>query len=302
MGAVMHQHRRFFWGLLGGVVWGWMTMGAAWAADLSEIRARGVLRHLGIPYANFVTGSGDGLDVELVKLFAQDLGVRYQYVETSWTTVIGDLTGKKVRPRGDTMEVLEKVPIRGDIVANGFTVLPWRQKVVDYSTPIFPTQVWLVTRADSPLKPITPSGELVKDIKAAKALVKSRTLLGKANTCLEPSLYGLQQAGARIAMFPDGLNDLAPAVINGEAEMTLLDVPDALVALEKWPGQLKVIGPLSPWQDMASAFAKDSVKLREAFNQFLERCKQDGTYVRLVKKYYPAVFDYYAKFFTGPNN
>ena len=40
------------------------------AADLQEVKQRGVLRHLGIPYANFVTGSGDGLDVELVKLFA----------------------------------------------------------------------------------------------------------------------------------------------------------------------------------------------------------------------------------------
>jgi hypothetical protein len=44
-------------------------------ADLPEIKARGVLRHVGVPYANFVTGTGDGLDVELVTLFAQDLGV-----------------------------------------------------------------------------------------------------------------------------------------------------------------------------------------------------------------------------------
>lgn len=36
------------------------------AADLDEIKARGELRHLGIRYANFVTGSGDGFDVELV--------------------------------------------------------------------------------------------------------------------------------------------------------------------------------------------------------------------------------------------
>jgi ABC-type amino acid transport substrate-binding protein len=69
-------------------------LGSALAADLQEIKEKGVIRHLGIPYANFVTGSGDGLDVELVKLFAQDLGVRYEYVEASWESVIGDLTGK----------------------------------------------------------------------------------------------------------------------------------------------------------------------------------------------------------------
>lgn len=50
----------------------------AYAGDLREIREAGVLRHLGIPYANFVTGSGDGLDVELIQLFARHLGVAYQ--------------------------------------------------------------------------------------------------------------------------------------------------------------------------------------------------------------------------------
>jgi hypothetical protein len=65
-------------------------------ADLDEIKKRGVLRHLGVPYANFVTGSGDGLDVEMMKLFAQYLGVEYQYVKTSWKTVISDLIGHKI--------------------------------------------------------------------------------------------------------------------------------------------------------------------------------------------------------------
>ena len=40
------------------------------AAALNEIKARGELRHLGIRYANFVTGDGDGFDVELMQGFA----------------------------------------------------------------------------------------------------------------------------------------------------------------------------------------------------------------------------------------
>lgn len=54
------------------------------AGELSEIRQRGVLRHLGIPYANFITGSGDGLDEDIIKLFATHLGVKYEYVPTTW--------------------------------------------------------------------------------------------------------------------------------------------------------------------------------------------------------------------------
>ena len=45
-------------------------------ADLQEIRSRGELRHLGIRYANFVTGSGEGFDVELVQGFDAEVLLR----------------------------------------------------------------------------------------------------------------------------------------------------------------------------------------------------------------------------------
>lgn len=268
-----------------------------WGSDLPEILQKGELRHLGVPYANFVTGSGDGLDVDLMKLFAQDLKVRYHYVQTSWSEVLGDLTGKKVRSKGDEVEILGEVPIKGDIVASGLTILAWREQVVDFSTPVFSSQVWLVARADSSLKPIKPSGRLDQDISTVKALLRGRQVLGKLATCLDPSLYGLAKVGANVKCFEGTLNELAPAIIKGEAELTLLDVPDALIALEKWPGKIKVIGPISPRQEMGCAFAKTSPQLRETFNRFFNRIKQDGTYLALVKKYYPSAPPHFSEFF-----
>ncbi|MFZ5452472.1 MAG: transporter substrate-binding domain-containing protein [Thermodesulfobacteriota bacterium] len=267
------------------------------AADLDEVKQRGVLRHLGIPYANFVTGSGDGLDVELVKLFAQYLGVKYEYIEASWENVIGDLTGKKVKGKGNNIEVIGEAPIKGDLIANGFTIIPWRQKIVNFSTPTFITQVWLVAKADSRLKPIVPQNSIEKDIKTVEALIKGHSLLGKANTCLDPSLYNLKEKGARLKLFPGSLNDLAPAVIKGEAELTLLDVPDALVALEKYPGKIKIIGPITARQYMGCAFPKNSPQLLKAFNEFFQQVNADGTYLQLVKRYYPKVLIYFRDFF-----
>jgi len=271
--------------------------GSTFGSDLAEVKAKGVLRHLGVPYANFVTGSGDGMDVELMKLFAQHLGVKYEFIETSWGNLIGDLTGKKVKSKGDDIEILSDAPIKGDIAANGITVLPWREKIMNYSNPTFPTQVWLVVRADSPIRPIKPAGHIDKDIVKVKDLLKGQIVLGVANTCLDPCLYKLEESGARPKLYPGNLNEVAPAIINGEAEMTLLDVADALIALEKWPGKIKVIGPVSPMQEMGAAFAKTSPQLRDAFNQFLTQCKRDGTYLQLVKKYYPLVISYYPDFF-----
>ena len=93
---------------------------------------------------------------------------------------------------------------------------------------------------------------------------------------------------------------MLPAILNREAEATLLDVPDALIALEKWPGDAKVIGPISEDQVMAVAFRQDSPKLREAFNRFLRDLRAEGTYNHLVRRYYPAVFRYYGEFFDRP--
>ncbi len=277
-----------------------LPRGGAWSQDLDDIKARGVLRHLGVPYANFVTGGGDGMDVELVQLFAQRLGVRYEYVRTNWDDCIGDLTGKKVRSKAGGIEVVADVPVRGDMIANGMTVLPWREQIIDFSAPVFRSQVWLVARADSPLRPIKPSGNIDKDVAAVRLLLRDRSLLCKANTCLDPTLYGLDETGARTLLYPGPLNELAPALLNGKAELTILDVPDALVALQKWPGRIKVIGPVSGMQDMAAAFRKDSPKLRAAFNAFLAELKKNGTFPAIVRKYYPYILDYYPRFFQEP--
>lgn len=270
---------------------------SASASDLPEIRQRGVLRHLGVPYAAFVTGAGDGFDVELTRLFARHLGVRYEYVMADWGTLVQDLIGKKVELRGAEVALGQDVPRRGDMIANGFTVLPWRRKVVNFSSPTFPSQIWLLARADSPVRPIKPSGDIARDIEMTRALMKGRTVLTIEKTCLDPGLYDLRSSGASLVCFPGHLNELAPAVLNRDAEMSILDVPDALIALEKWPGKLKIIGPVSEGQLMAAAFPPDAPQLLAAYNLFLRKVKKNGVYQNLVRKYYPSSPYYFPEFF-----
>lgn len=270
----------------------------AWSADLSDIKANGVLRHLGVPYANFVSQNGkEGLDVEMVKLFAKELGVKYEYVRSSWEDVIPNLTGKRFSTTGEGVTIIGEAPVKGDIIANGFTILPLRQQMVDYSIPTFPTQIWLIARSDSPLNPIKPTGNIDKDIEAVRSLLKGQRLLGKENTCLDPALYDLQGTGAEILLFKGNLEELVPAIIDGSADLCLLDMPDALIDLDKWPGVIKVIGPLSPIQSMGSAFPKESKNLRATFNEFFKKIVADGTYAQLVKKYYPSFSIYYPEYF-----
>lgn len=279
------------------VLSGFFAAAAALGGDLADVKKAGVLRHLAIPYANFVTGSGDGMDVEIIELFARHLGVRYEYVKSDWGTVIEDLVGREVTIRGDNVEFGRPVPARGDLIASGFTMLPWRQKVVDFSSPTFPSQIWLVARADSSMKPIRPSGNSGKDVSVTRALIRGKKVLALPKTCLDPQGNRLDETGADVVIFDGSLNEIAPALVNNRAELSILDAPDSIISLEKWPGKIKIIGPASGRQLMGVAFTKESPNLKTAFNDFFRKIRKDGTYDRIVKKYYPTAAFHFPEFF-----
>jgi len=275
---------------------------SALAADLPEIKAKGELRHLGIKYANFVSGSGDGFDVELVQGFAAHIGVKYTLVYSDFYSVIRDLLGKDVvRDGRGEVSLSGDYPVRGDIIATGFTVLPWREAVLLYSEPTFPSQVLLVARAQSSIVPIKSGQDLASDIVATKRLIGDNSLLVMNDTCLDPTNYGLKGVGIDLREYTasTNLNEMVPALLNHEAELTLLDVPDAILDLEKWAGQIKVIGPISEHQLLAAAFPKDAPQLRDAFDSYLRILRADGRYDVLVDKYYPGIRRYFPDFFAN---
>lgn len=276
------------------VLWLFLSLCSTWtcAADLDEIKAKGELRHLGVPYANFVTGDGDGLDTRILKLFCHRIGVEYRYVKTDWENVISDLSGKKIALRDGRVEVLGDAPVKGDIIGNGLTVIPWREKVIDYSTPYFPSAIWVIAKADSALQPIVPTMDSEKDIAATKALLKGRNVLSIRNTCVDVALYDLPDVKPD---YKEGisLNDLAAVLVAGDAEISILDVPDALVALVKFPGKIKILGRITGKQSMGFGIAKESPELLKAFNSFLEEITADGKLKELVISYYPNIDNYF---------
>lgn len=276
-----------------------LSAGPACAGDLKDVLKAGKLRHLGVYYANFVKRDKTGLDIELMQRFAKYLGVKYEFVESSWTDILPDLIGKNVKFEKDNNVVLfGNKPVKGDVIATGFTILPWRKKIVDFSEMTFPTGIWLIGNADLHVKPITPTGIMKKDIKATKSLLRGLSVLALKGSCLDPDLYGLKKTGAKVKLFPANRNlkEMIPSVMANVVDTTIMDVPVALLALEKWPGEIKVLGPVSPDQKMACAFPKTSPNLRRKFNKFFRQFRDDGRYKHLVKKYYPSVFIYYPHF------
>jgi ABC-type amino acid transport substrate-binding protein len=285
--------------LLGAVLGATATL----AADIDEIKARGELRHIGIRYANFVTGDGYGFDVELMQGFALHLGVKYTLVYSDFYAVVRDLLGKDVVRNGSEITLTGDYPVRGDVISTGFTKLPWRESVLLFSDPTFPSQVLLVAPAGSEVKPIEPTGNLQEDIRLTKQLIGIHSLLVVERTCLDPANYGLKGVGIDLKSYTKStnLNEIVPALLNGDAQLSLLDVPDAVLDLKKWAGHIKVIGPISEEQTVATAFPLDAPGLRDEFNNYLRSLKASGTYQDLVNKYYPGIKRYFSEFFVAAN-
>jgi ABC-type amino acid transport substrate-binding protein len=294
--------KRFVLGSLSGAL-AFLFVTASWAADLAEIKQRGVIRHIGIRYANFVTGAGDGLDVELMQGFAKRIGVSYKLVYSDFYSVIRDLLGKDVVRKNGEITLAGEYPIKGDVISTGFTVLPWREAILLYSEPILPSQVLLVAPADSDLQPIKDGANLAADIANTRKLIGSKSVLVMEHTCLDPTNYGLVNVGIDLKAYNKSanLNEMVPAMLNKEAELTLLDVPDAILDLRKWAGRIKILGPISEQQTLATAFPKDAPALRDEFNAYLSDIKASGVYDRLVDKYYPGIRLFFPEYFTKTN-
>ncbi len=276
-----------------------LSVRPALGGDLDDLKKSGVLRQLGVPYAHFVVSQNQGLSIELMQRFANHLGVRHEFVQSGWGSIFQDLTGRKHLVEGDSVKEVGQAQVRGDVIACGLTKLGWREKIVDFSDPTFPTQVWVIAGSDFPEEPVKPSGDIGKDIASVKKLLTGHSLLTTPKTCLDHSLYGIDASTVKIMVFEGTVNDIAPAVLKGDADLALLDVPDCLVAFGKWPGKIKIQGPVSEEQEMAAAFRKGSPELRAEFNAFLHGLKQSGEYRILVEKHYPGVFLFFKDFLPG---
>ncbi len=295
--------KRFVLGFLGGAMV-FLFMASSWAADLAEIKKRGEIRHIGIRYANFVTGAGDGLDVELMQGFAKRIGVSYKLVYSDFYSVIRDLLGKDAARKNGEVTLTGNYPVKGDVISTGFTMLPWREAILLYSDPVLPSQVLLVAPAESDLQPIEDGADLAADIAKTRKAIGSRSVLVMERTCLDPSNYGLVNVGLDLKAYnkSSNLNEMVPAMLNKEAELTLLDVPDAILDLRKWAGRIKILGPISDRQILATAFPKDAPALRNEFNAYLSDIKASGVYDRLVDKYYPGIRRFFPEFFAKTTN
>ena len=223
------------------------------ANSLQDIQATKVLKvciwhdYYGISYRNPRSGLLQGVDIDLSRDLAQEMGVKIQYVETSFANFVADIEGRKCH-----------------IAMMGVGVIPSRVERVNFSSPYLRSDVYAVTsKSNATIKTwddLDRPGRVISVLKG---------------TFMEPLMKKtLKQATVQVAERP---GERERDVESGRADAFMTDYPytQRMLANTDWA---RVISPSRPIQptDYAYAVAKGDPAWLARVNQFVAQVKQDG--------------------------
>jgi cystine transport system permease protein len=222
------------------------------------IKSAGVLRvgteGVYAPYSFHDPSQGGqlaGYDVDVAKAVADKLGVRVEFVETSWDSIFAALEAD-----------------RFDIVANEVTISDERKAKYDLSTPYSIAQGVIVTRSDD------NSIHALADLKGKRA----------AESPTSNWAQTAREAGAQIESV-DGFTQAISVLNDGRVDVVINDSITVLAYQAQHPeAKIKVAATIDEHPEQAFAARKDSGLLPE-LNKALDELRADGTLTKISDKY-----------------
>jgi polar amino acid transport system substrate-binding protein len=194
----------------------------------------------------------EGFEIDLVDRIAEELGLEREYKDTGFDTIFRDLAQDKF-----------------DIVIAGSTILPERERVVDFSDPYFLNEQSLLVKKGGDVRSID-------DLSGRTVGVQKGTT---GNT------YARENADAGdLRAYPE-IDDAFNALVAGQVDGVIFDLIGTQEAAKTLEG-LEVAESYATDEVLAMAFAEDNDALREAANDILTELKQNGFIAELYQKYF----------------
>lgn len=228
---------------------------------LAQIKERGTLL-IGTEgtYAPYTyhdeTGELVGYDVEVAKAIAEKLGVKAEFVESNWDSLIAGLDA-----------------VRYDVVINQVTITDERLKKYDFSTPYTISRAALIVGKDNnDIKTF----EDLKGKKSAQSLTSNYSSLA-------------EQYGAEIVSADGSFSKAVELVSTGRADATINDQVSFYDYLKQQPdASVKLVDTLDDASKNAVLIRKGNETLVEAINKAFDELTQDGTLAKISEKYFGA--------------
>lgn len=235
-----------------------LTQGNTKSSLLEQIQESGVLK-VGTEgtYAPYTyhdeSGKLVGYDVEVAEKIAEKLGVKAEFIETEWDSIIAGLDAG-----------------RFDIIANQVSITDERKEKYDFSTPY--TYIYgavIVQSDDTSIKTFDD----IKGKKSANTLTSNWAEIAKSNGAEVVSVDGFQQA--------------IELLVSGRVDLTINDNIAYLDYLKEHPdAPVKVVELSDDAQETAIPVLKDNTELVEAINHALKELADEGVLTELSVKYF----------------
>ena len=239
-------------------------------STIDEVKQRGELRIAGVLYRPLISprpsGEYVGIDVELMKLMAADLGVKLNIVNSEWATAVAGIEAKK-----------------WDIVP-AMCITDKRKEVIDFSESYITIGATLTTAANNP-KGLTTVASFNRPEVVFAVPAGSWSESVAKEVAPKATLKGFGQSTSA---------DLIQEVVAGRADAVVLDTPiQTTVALASFGDKLRIVpGHNKPLDVRACkvgyAYMKGDMKMAAYIDDFVRKLRESGQLDALTKQYMTA--------------
>lgn len=220
---------------------------------LAEIKEAGKITIATSPdFPPFESLEGDqvvGIEVEIMKLVAKELGVECEFVQMDFDSVLIGIQSAKY-----------------DCAMSGITVNPDREKNMLFTDPYYIASQVIVVKSDSTIK--------------GKADLSGKQVSVQTGTTAE---QGCQDEGLTVQSF-NANADAKAALTTGRVDAWVVDNLTAMQMVEEGDG-LKILDENMTDEPYAFAFAFGSEDLVEEINKTLTKLINDGTVEKIFKDF-----------------
>ena len=199
-------------------------------------------------------GKRTGFDIELVEALGAQMGRKIEWIDIDFKGLIPALVSK-----------------RADLAMSAIYITDERRKVVDFSDPYFAGGLVVLTTRAGPIKSL-------KDLDGKKVTVQVGT---KSVGFLKDNFPKVERVEV------EKNQEMFNLVEIGRADAAVTGKPAAKVFAQAKPA-LVVLGEQLTVEDYGIAVRKDAPEIRDAVNAALKAIRANGTYDKLVQKWFEA--------------
>lgn len=208
-------------------------------------------------YTNEKTGKIEGFDIALITAMAEKAGYKVNVTSVAFDGLVAALQSGNI-----------------DVAASGMSITPEREQSVTFSDPYIDAGLTIAVANSN--KDINGESDLkgkVVGVQIGTTGAKKANELKKQGIVKSVKTYNTIDVG-----FLDLMNGAIDAIIN--------DGPVNDAYISKNEGKIKIVGDVLVSDQYGFAVAKDNTKLIAALNKALKELVFDGTYDKLVAKYF----------------